>query len=679
MPVKQKSRFTSVHSVHYLIFIFALGLAVQGCLPYEEEIGEIVLDMRNPELQTLLNYQDKAQADSLLPYFHREDPSLRYAAAKAFGSIRNPDYTDTLGFLLKDRSAAVRAAAAFSIGQSGGDSAEKLLLDNFDRYDTTGNYKGANRAILEAIGKCGSAELLESLATIRTYYQSDTALLEGQALGIYRYALRGITNPAGTVKMMEFVSNLSYPKSVRLIAANYLSRAREINLDTFTAQLAPLTSNEEEVDIRMALAIGLGKANRSQSLDTLISLYEREEDYRVKCNILRALGNFDYAQTQALAFKALRDPNPHIAQRAGQFFVDFGIPEDAATYRRTAKDTLPRVVQIALYRAANRHLPNYMADTRGLINYELRRKFEQAIRPYEKTAIVEALAEFPWNYRYLYQTGFKDSSMIVRTSSVNGLRAISNRTDLQRYFGSGYRYALREMANYFREAIETGSPGMINHAAEALANQDRNYRNFLDSLGFMDQALQKLESPRHLTTINSLRKAISALQEEPAPEPASPDYNHPIDWSVINNLPESTRAAIHTSKGTITIEMLPKTAPGSVANFLKLARQGYYQGNIFHRVVPNFVIQGGSPTGDGYGGLDYTIRSELSELSYDQAGYVGMARTGQHTEKTQFFITHSPTLHLDGNYTIFAKVVPSSMAVVHKIEIGDAIDRVSIR
>ncbi|NRA48556.1 MAG: peptidylprolyl isomerase, partial [Phaeodactylibacter sp.] len=94
-------------------------------------------------------------------------------------------------------------------------------------------------------------------------------------------------------------------------------------------------------------------------------------------------------------------------------------------------------------------------------------------------------------------------------------------------------------------------------------------------------------------------------------------------------------------------------------------------------VVPNFVAQGGCPRGDGYGSLDYTIRTELAPIHYDEGGYVGMASAGNHTECTQFFITHSPTLHLDGEYTIFARV-SEGMDIVHDIQVGDRITNIEL-
>lgn len=134
---------------------------------------------------------------------------------------------------------------------------------------------------------------------------------------------------------------------------------------------------------------------------------------------------------------------------------------------------------------------------------------------------------------------------------------------------------------------------------------------------------------------------------------------------------------IITSKGEITLSLFPGRAPVSVTSFVQLANQGFYNGKAFHRVVPNFVIQTGCPRGDGFGGLDFTLRSELNGNYYDDEGYVGMASAGPHTEGTQFFITHSPTPHLDGRYTIFGKVT-SGMDVVQKITMGDIITQINI-
>ena len=125
------------------------------------------------------------------------------------------------------------------------------------------------------------------------------------------------------------------------------------------------------------------------------------------------------------------------------------------------------------------------------------------------------------------------------------------------------------------------------------------------------------------------------------------------------------------------IDLMPDLAPGTVVNFVRLVKNGFYKNKAFHRVVPNFVIQTGCPRGDGYGSLDYTLRSELPYLHYDEGGYVGMASAGNNTEGTQFFITHSPAPHLDGKYTIFGKV-SKGMEVVQSIAVGDSIEEVTL-
>ncbi|MCB0727122.1 MAG: peptidylprolyl isomerase [Ignavibacteriae bacterium] len=155
---------------------------------------------------------------------------------------------------------------------------------------------------------------------------------------------------------------------------------------------------------------------------------------------------------------------------------------------------------------------------------------------------------------------------------------------------------------------------------------------------------------------------------------AKPRYD--FDWDYLEGLKNKTLVTIVTNKGNIKIELLPDVAPFTVMNFLKLSEKNYYDGTVFHRVVPNFVIQGGDPTGTGYGGPGYSIRGEYSPMTYEE-GMVGMASSGKDTEGSQFFITHSATPHLDGKYTIFGKVI-DGMDVVDEIMVGDRIEDIVV-
>jgi peptidyl-prolyl cis-trans isomerase B (cyclophilin B) len=136
-----------------------------------------------------------------------------------------------------------------------------------------------------------------------------------------------------------------------------------------------------------------------------------------------------------------------------------------------------------------------------------------------------------------------------------------------------------------------------------------------------------------------------------------------------------SQAIMETSKGTIHLELFEKDAPGTVANFVKLAKSGFYDGLSFHRVIKNFMIQGGCPEGSGRGGPGYKIKCEINAQKHT-AGTLSMAHAGKDTGGSQFFITHVATPHLDGVHTVFGRT--TDMNVVNAIQQGDKITSVKI-
>ncbi|WP_420318347.1 peptidylprolyl isomerase [Ekhidna sp.] len=139
-------------------------------------------------------------------------------------------------------------------------------------------------------------------------------------------------------------------------------------------------------------------------------------------------------------------------------------------------------------------------------------------------------------------------------------------------------------------------------------------------------------------------------------------------------------AEIHTKKGVMKIEFFEEDAPNTVKNFVDLATDGYYDGLTFHRVIPNFVIQGGCPKGDGTGGPGYQIDCELDgDNQYHDRGVLSMAHAGRNTGGSQFFICHSRdnTSHLDRNHTVFGKVV-DGLDVIDQIKEDDVMEKVVI-
>jgi len=155
---------------------------------------------------------------------------------------------------------------------------------------------------------------------------------------------------------------------------------------------------------------------------------------------------------------------------------------------------------------------------------------------------------------------------------------------------------------------------------------------------------------------------------------ASPDGETPAEEE------ESTQlsAVIQTDKGTITVHLHAEQTPVTVANFVNLAKRGFYDGLTFHRVVDDFMIQGGDPTASGSGTPGYVFDDEFDDqLNHDKSGTVSMVNAGPDTNGCQFFITHAPANYLDGSHTVFG-LVTEGMETVNAIEVGDSIQSITI-
>lgn len=138
-------------------------------------------------------------------------------------------------------------------------------------------------------------------------------------------------------------------------------------------------------------------------------------------------------------------------------------------------------------------------------------------------------------------------------------------------------------------------------------------------------------------------------------------------------------ATIETSRGAIELELHEQQAPKTVANFEKLAADGFYDGLAFHRVINNFMVQTGCPQGTGTGGPGYKFEDEFhADLRHDGPGVLSMANAGPNSNGSQFFITHVPCPHLDGKHSVFGKVL-SGQDVVDSIVQGDIMEKVSVK
>ncbi len=157
---------------------------------------------------------------------------------------------------------------------------------------------------------------------------------------------------------------------------------------------------------------------------------------------------------------------------------------------------------------------------------------------------------------------------------------------------------------------------------------------------------------------------------------SSKQYAKPPEMSI--DLVKNYSATFDTTRGTIVCDLFAADAPLTVNNFVFLAREGFYDGTVFHRVIADFMVQGGDPMGTGTGGPGYKFRDEtVGNPNKHQTGSLSMANAGPNTNGSQFFITHLPTPHLDGKHTVFGQVT-QGQEVVDAIKKGDVLNRVTI-
>jgi cyclophilin family peptidyl-prolyl cis-trans isomerase/HEAT repeat protein len=664
-----------------IFLIFCLISVLFGCIPPENRKNfNVSVDLSDPVVQRIFEFQDKHLNDSLSKYLTHEDLNYRFLAARAYGSTQDSSALEKLGRLLRDESEDVRVAAAFAIGQIGSVRGERVLLGGFDKSDSLLAHRHSNAAILESIGKCGQVESLKNITGISTYLPSDTTLLEGQMLAIYRFSLRQITLPEGTAKMVKYSCDPKISDNVRLVAANYLRRTKTIQLDTAaTRNICAQFQQENNPEIKTCLATALGRTGSNIAFSTLIPALSVETDYRTKIEVIRSLKNFAPDTARSIASNAVHDKNNHVSAAASEYFIENGRTLDADWYWRLGRDTsINWFTRINLFKASNKFLGFQRPESRDYINYWLKSQFEKMNNSDEKAACLSAMGEFGWNLRVIHEKGMSSNKAVVRTAAVSALASIANNPNFYSFFGEASSSIRRELNYYLHEGIQSGDVGMIATAAETLLDSKLDFQKIIDSAQVMglSNALAKLKMPQDYETYVSLAKTV---QKFIGSNPKKPElkWNHPIDWTTLSGLGSIPKAVFTTSFGEFSIQLMPEAAPASVSNFIKLANQNFFNEKTFHRVVSNFVIQGGCPRGDGYGSLDYSIRSEFSSLKYDSEGWVGMASAGKDTEGTQFFITNSSAFHLDGKYTIFGKVV-SGMDIIHKIQVGTQILKVKI-
>jgi peptidylprolyl isomerase len=578
----------------------------------------------------------------------------------------------------------VQEAAAFAIGQTGtalSEPGRRRLEDDLLRnrlHATT-----AAERLIEEIGKFGTREALDELM-LRVGNVVPARYERGLMMAIARFAIRSVTADDAVRFLLRYLRPPDTAPWEVVYALQKVGDHPQVRRDV--EQIALLRKHNDP-RVRLAAATILGNLSGEDAVrEPLLTLAAYDGDWRVRVNALRALGTAGLGREDAtlrIFRAAFFDENAHVAVSAlsacgASGKLEPGKEREAeliSQLRVIAENrggNFPWQIQaeaaIALSRCTGGGAIPFL-HPEGALPPRLHARLIEAVGLSSDTAASAVLLRHA-----------EADDPVVRSAALNGLHTLAvatNDTPLaDRAYNAIARAALSpDLAVAATAASLLGEK--IFRRAESLGILQRSlsFRRVPDDIEVLletittlgrlgdRRAVPLLREAMHLPDNSVARASATALRELTGANHSSavPRRSLPLltdfDFEYLFGLPDTVIVRFETIRGDIIAEFYPGVAPFSVMNLLKLAAQrGLYRGVPFHRVVPNFVIQGGDPRGDGWGGPGHTIRSEFSPLRYE-TGTVGMASAGKDTEGSQFFITHSPQPHLDGRYTILGRVV----------------------
>ena len=615
--------------------------------------------------------QDERQTAALLPFLQDKNPAYRAAAAEALASVQDKKATPALLPLLRDANAAVRRAAAYALGQAGDSLAVPALARRLAQPEANAP---ARRAAYEALGRCVTRRTVSQIWAVKPP-GPDSAAAPGRAWALYRATLRGLATPEAVRQTTTLLARTGVGLAPARAGAS-ASLARVRGQDSTLAQVAlpvllKAVAGDPDYFVRENCASALGRVARPVAYAALIKAAGSDVDHRPRIAALRALPAQPAIGIVASIDQGLMRPLPQESLTAAEWLLR--VPTDslwakadflAYVQRAPHWRTRATLLQAALHHARAARRP-ILADT-------IRARYQHTANQYEKAALLTALSEDPAQFDFLAKEAtLTTSPPVVPGTALAALVVLRGNKNFPAARQADFTAALRR-------ALAGGDVAQLATAAEALANPALVPTPQPEDEAALRQAQSKLTLPRETEAWLGLQQALDKLTKAPKPTPApvGPASEHPIDWALVQTIPVGQRVQLTTTKGVVILELKVVEAPGSVASFVSLIKRHFYDGLYFHRVVPDFVAQGGDPRGDGSGSTPYNLRSEFAQLNYG-AGAVGLASAGKDTESCQFFFTHQPTPHLDGRYTIFAQVV-QGMAVVQQLEIGDRMLRVEL-
>ena len=600
-------------------------------------------------------------------WVNNPDPEVRARTAYMIGIVGDTAYKPFLAKLLTEESRAVLLPAIFAAGQL----ADTTFTDRLIRYSADGDSSIKAHAI-DALSKAASPAAIKQLIAIL----SDT-LEKPQVRAAVAESMHRLTD---RLSFGSLVAQASNPIAI-IRERVFYSLARRANREGLPFYVSGLKDEVRQIRIFSLNALArVGDASVIPEIKPLL----QENDWRVKYYALTAAGKLKaQALSREVAALSGGKEHPYVRQAAIRALGDLGDPQ--------ASDRLSMLLAEADYNLSAEALLAFAKLKKDSALSQIR-DFATSESSYLRVAAAGACqyVESP-ERRNILETLSKDAAATVRTAAFEELFEENSDTMwttfvLRALADSDFVPAtlacnLVSSRRHFRSLSMVYRIYKFTNSVEVKAAVLDCFIDFGDSLPrdlhYIGMANWALEDKDY--TIRQRGAKLAAALGSPVERP-NDHYKSEITpenyGQVYSTRGANPLAEIKTVKGTIRIELLRSAAPKTVANFVKLAKSGFYDKRVWHRVVPDFVIQDGCPRGDGWGGPGYEIRCEYNDLSYN-TGSVGMATSGKDTGGSQFFICQSPQPHLNGRYTLFGRLL-EGMDVVDSIEVGDRIQTVKI-
>ncbi len=651
--------------------LLSCALFLSACNPTEHDQDDSTAFSPNryedPVLRKIHDFQDKRWQDSLVGFLNDPNPIYRKEVVIGLANVQEGAMIPFLEDVLKDDDASVASAAAYAIGQTGNESgalALRTLLENPDSVWLRDDGFLYSR-VLEALGRCGKEIDLDYVIFKHdelTVPHTDEAL----QTAIYRFGLKGISNTNSQSRSAAALTSEEIPAA--MMAANSLGRLAKADTNVIREKVLPQMENIREPLVRMMAVRALRHLPGAESEPVLLPIaLDEQEDYRTRVNALYSWTPQPDTNLVEKVAPLVKSKNTQVAVAAASMLRAMAEGVDQGKLAELNREVDNPRVKAELYRWALKETERTRELKWGAtVRKEIVEAFNAATDNYYKKDLLLALSEVWAEFEFLKEQALQGSHATLRSGGMEAVMTIFVRDSLQ--------FPPAKRLEFLKSALLEEDAAVMAIAGDFLRAGAADYRGLTEDTEFLKTAMDKLELPLEIETYLSLQKAIWEFEEAEHRVRHWQEYNHPIDWDLCRGLSTDASATLKTSKGDIKIKLFVDEMPGTVVNFVELVLDDYFDGKYFHRVVPNFVAQAGCPRGDGYGGYPTTVRSEWPDLRYE-TGSVGMASAGKDTEGSQIFITHSPTPHLDGRYSVFAKVV-AGMDVVEAIEVGDQIEDV---